>query len=72
MMPEAMVAAIPVTSTDFSTQGLDITNGKELIVASSAKMYSDKINTQPAMLALIFIGLLNIDEGFIKISSGVL
>ncbi len=41
---EAMAAGIPVVTTDFGAQGLDITNGEQLLIATSAAEYSELIN----------------------------
>ncbi|MGZ8944502.1 MAG: glycosyltransferase [Methylococcaceae bacterium] len=41
---EAMAAGIPVVTTDFGAQGLDVINGKQLLVASTADEYAEQIN----------------------------
>ncbi|MDD1628507.1 MAG: glycosyltransferase family 4 protein, partial [Methylococcaceae bacterium] len=41
---EAMAAGIPVVTTDFGAQGLDITNGEQLLIASTAAEFSEQIN----------------------------
>jgi glycosyltransferase involved in cell wall biosynthesis len=41
---EAMAAGIPVITTDFGAQGLDITSGEQLIIASTAAEFSEQIN----------------------------
>lgn len=41
---EAMAAGIPVVTTDFGAQGFDITNGKQLLMTSSAAEFSEQIN----------------------------
>ncbi len=41
---EAMAAGIPVVTTDFGAQGLDVSNGEQLLIASTATEYAEQIN----------------------------
>ena len=41
---EAMAAGIPVVTTDFGAQGLDVINGKQLLIALTADEFSEQIN----------------------------
>lgn len=41
---EAMAAGIPVVTTDFGAQGLDVINGEQLLVASTANEYAEQVN----------------------------
>jgi glycosyltransferase involved in cell wall biosynthesis len=41
---EAMAAGIPVVTTDFGAQGLDVINGEQLLVAGTADEYADQVN----------------------------
>jgi glycosyltransferase involved in cell wall biosynthesis len=41
---EAMAAGIPVVTTDFGAQGLDVINGEQLLVASTADEYAEQVN----------------------------
>ena len=41
---EAMAAGIPVITTDFGAQGLDVRNGEQLLIATTADEYAEQIN----------------------------
>jgi len=41
---EAMAAGIPVVTTDFGAQGLDVKNGEQLLIATAADEYAEQIN----------------------------
>ena len=41
---EAMAAGIPVVTTDFGAQGLDVRNGEQLLIATTADEYAEQIN----------------------------
>jgi len=41
---EAMAAGIPVVTTDFGAQGLDVKNGEQLLIATTADEYAEQIN----------------------------